>query len=171
MRRALDALYDGAGYLAALFMIGTLAMVLAGVAGRLLNFYLRGTDAFAGYSMAAAGFLALAHTLKRGEHIRVTLVLQHVPARLHRALEIWCYLVATLIAAALAWFSAHLVWQSWSFHDVSQGADATPLWFPQLAMAAGAIVLFIAFADDFVCLVAGRPNLPQAPDAEPAHVE
>jgi TRAP-type C4-dicarboxylate transport system permease small subunit len=171
MRRALDALYAGAGHLAALFMIGTLAMVLAGVTGRMFNFYLRGTDAFAGYCMAAAGFLALAHTLKRGEHIRVTLILQHVPETAHRALEIWCYFIATLIAASLAWFSVHLVWQSYTFHDISQGADATPLWIPQLTMAAGAVVMFIAFLDDFVCLVAGRPNVPQTPDAEPAHVE
>ena len=171
MRRALDALYQGAGYFAALFMIGTLAMVLAGVTGRIFNFYLRGTDAYAGYCMAAASFLALAHTLKRGEHIRVTLILQHVPKKAHYALEIWCYLVATLIAAAIAYFSCHLAWQSYSFHDVSQGADATPLWIPQLTMAAGSVVMFIAFLDDFVCLLSGRPNLPQAANAEPAHIE
>ena len=171
MRRALDALYQGAGYLAAAFMVGILAMVMAGVMGRLLNFYLRGTDAYAGYCMAAASFLALAHTLKRGEHIRVTLILQHVPEKAHRALEIWCYLMATLIALALAYFSAHLAWQSHTFNDISQGADATPLWLPQLSMAAGAIVLAIAFVDDFVCLLLGRPNLPQKNDAEVAHIE
>jgi hypothetical protein len=39
--------------------------------------------------MAAAAFLALAHTLKRGEHIRVTLILNHLPAQrtLARRLE------------------------------------------------------------------------------------
>ena len=75
MRRVLDALYDAAAYLAALFLIGTLVMVLLGVGGRLLDFQVRGTDAYAGYFMAGAGFLALAHTLVRGEHIRVSLVL------------------------------------------------------------------------------------------------
>lgn len=171
MRRALDALYAAAGYLAAIFMIGTLAMVLAGVGGRMFNFYLRGTDAYAGYCMAAVCFLALAHTLKRGEHIRVTLILKHVPEKAHRPLEIWCFLVATLIAAALAYFSVRLVWQSYTFHDISQGADATPLWIPQLTMAAGSIVMLVAFLDDFVCLVLGRPNAPHVADAEPAHIE
>ena len=61
-------------------MVGTLAMVLPGIAGRLLDFHVPGTDAYAGYCMAAAGFLALAHTLKRGEHIRVTLILEHLGA-------------------------------------------------------------------------------------------
>src|SRR5947207_2814958 len=88
-RRTLDSLYHAAGYLAALFLIGTLAMVLLGIAGRLLHFHVPGTDAYAGYCMAAAGFLALAHTLKRGEHIRVSLILEHAGVRLHRSLELW----------------------------------------------------------------------------------
>ena len=74
MRAALDRLFHAAGVLAALFMVGTLAMVIVGVAARLLGFNVPGTDSYAGYCMAAAGFLALAHTLKRGEHIRVTLM-------------------------------------------------------------------------------------------------
>ena len=61
MRRALDKLYDAAGYLAALFLVGTLVMVLMGIASRLLNFHVPGTDSYAGYCMAGCGFLALAH--------------------------------------------------------------------------------------------------------------
>ena len=61
---------------------GLLAMVLASVLGRLMGFNLRGSDAYAGYCMAAAAFLALAHTLKSGEHIRVNLFLQRFGPRL-----------------------------------------------------------------------------------------
>jgi len=71
MRAVLDRLYDAAAYVAASFLVGTLAMVLVGIVGRLVNWYVPGTDAYAGYCMAASGFLALAHTLKRREHIRV----------------------------------------------------------------------------------------------------
>ena len=71
LRRGLDALYDGAAWLAAFFMIGLLAMVLLSIAGRQFHFHLPGTDSYAGYMMAAAGFLALAHTFKRNEHVRV----------------------------------------------------------------------------------------------------
>ena len=46
-----------------------------------------GIDAYAGYMMAGAGFLALAHTLKRGEHIRVTLLLSALHGRGRRALR------------------------------------------------------------------------------------
>ena len=60
MRRVLDALYDGAAAMAALCMVGLLVMVLLSVLGRQLNFHVPGTDAYAGYMMASAGFLALA---------------------------------------------------------------------------------------------------------------
>ena len=150
MRAFLDRLYDGAGVLAALGMVGTLAMVLAGVAGRLLSFNIPGTDAYAGYCMAAAGFLALAHTFKRGEHIRVTLIIDHVRPQARRAMELWALGAATLLAGLLAFYSIRLSYQSWDFQDISTGNDATPLWIPQLAMALGTLVLCVAFVDEFV---------------------
>ena len=150
MRRPLDALYDAAGVLAALFLAGTLAMVLTGILGRLMSFHVPGTDSYAGYCMAASGFLALAHTLKRNEHIRVTLVLEHAGPRARRALELWALAAATLLAAAFAWYSARLTFQSWQFNDVSTGNDATPLWIPQLAMGLGTLVLLVALVDELV---------------------
>ena len=150
MRAFLDRLYNAAGYTAALFLVGTLAMVVTGIAGRLLDFHVPGTDAYAGYCMAAAGFLALAHTLKRGEHIRVTLLLEHVGAPARRALELWSLAVAVLLAALFAFYSIRLAYQSWEFQDVSTASDATPLWLPQLAMAFGTLILLVAFVDELV---------------------
>ncbi len=98
MRRALNHLYDGAAALGALCLVLLLVMVMLGIAGRALHFHLPGTDAYAGYLMAAAGFLALAHTLKRGEHIRVTLLLSHLQGRARRALELWSLAAATGLA-------------------------------------------------------------------------
>ena len=170
MRRALDALYNAAAHLAALFLIGTLVMVLLGVGGRLLDFQVRGTDAYAGYFMAGAGFLALAHTLVRGEHIRVSLVLEHAGATGRRLLERWSLAVATLLSIGFAWFSVRLAWQSYALHDISTGNDATPLWIPQLSMAIGNVILAVAFVDQLVAELRGRRAAPK-PDAEPAHIE
>jgi len=169
MRRALDTLYDAAGYLAALFLAGTLAMVLTGIAGRLLNFHVRGTDSYAGYCMAASGFLALAHTLKRGEHIRVSLVLEHLSAGRRRTLERVALAIATLLALLFAYYSVRLAFQSWQFNDVSTGNDATPLWIPQLAMAAGMSILAVALVDELVLELQGRRS--QAMPEEALHSE
>ena len=150
MRKALDALYDGAAALAALFMVGLLAMVLLSIVSRQLHFHVPGTDAYAGYLMAAAGFLALAHTLKRGEHIRVTLLVNALHGAPRRALELWALAAASGLALLGAWYSARLVWQSRQFNDISTANDATPLWIPQLAMAVGMAVLAVALIDALV---------------------
>ncbi|HUL95276.1 MAG TPA: TRAP transporter small permease [Usitatibacter sp.] len=170
MRKSLDLLYDAAGYLAAFFMVGILLMVLASVLGRLAGFNLRGSDAYAGYCMAASGFLAAAHTLKRGEHIRVSLLLERFGGRLRRPLDLWSHAAGTFFCAVLAWFSIRLAWQSHAFNDISQGNDATPLWIPQLSMALGAVVLLIAVADDFVRLLR-REQLAAAPVDEIKAIE
>ena len=156
MRRALDALYDGAAWLAALAMIGLLGMVLLTILSRQLHFHVPGTDAYAGYLMAAAGFLALAHTLKKGEHIRVTLLLGRLRGGARRAMELWALAAASALAGLFAWYSARLVWQSRLFNDISTGNDATPLWIPQLAMAAGTLVLFVALVDELVLAATNR---------------
>jgi TRAP-type C4-dicarboxylate transport system permease small subunit len=150
VRKLLDALYDGAAWLAALFMVGLLIMVLLSIVSRLLHFHVPGTDAYAGYLMAASGFLALAHTLKRGEHIRVTLLITALKGRARRALELWALLAACALSALAALYSCRLVWQSRAFNDISTGNDATPLWIPQLSMAVGSTILLIAFIDELV---------------------
>ncbi len=150
MRRFLDALYDGAAWLAALAMVGVLLMVLLSILGRQFHFHVPGTDAYAGYSMAAAGFLALAHTLKHNEHIRVTLLIGRMSGQARRGLELWSLGCAGVLAGLFAFYSVRLAWQSHLFNDISTANDATPLWIPQIGMAVGALILLIAFLDEFV---------------------
>jgi len=156
MRRFLDVIYDGAAALAALFMVLLLIMVLLSILGREMGFYVRGTDAYAGYFMAAAGFLALAHTLKRGDHIRVTLVINAVKGRFKKGLEIWALAAAVALSGLFAYYSVKLSVNSFQFNDISTGNDATPLWIPQIAMGVGAVVLLIAFIDELVLEILGK---------------
>ena len=172
MRSLLNRLFDASGYLAGLFMIGTLVTVLASILGRFIPaLELPGADAHAGYCMAAAAFLAMASTLRRGEHIRVTLIMNRLSPAAYRALDIFCHAVALAIACALAWSSISLVGQSYSFNDISTGLDATPLWIPQLGMAIGTAVFALAFAVDLVDLLTGRKVREEPKDGEPAHIE
>lgn len=171
MRKFLDWLYRSAGYVAGGAMVGLLIMVVANIVSRMVSLPVRGLDAYAGYLMAAAGFLALAHTQRRGEHIRVTLILQKLGSQGKRHLEIYCHVVAVLISGLLSWFSIRLVWQSYQFNDVSQSLDATPLWIPQLAMAFGAVILCIAFVDDFLAWARGNPRVLASDGGEILHLE
>ena len=162
MRRLLNALYDSSAALAALCMCGLLLMVLLSIVSRQLHFHVPGTDAYAGYLMAGAGFLALAHTLKRGEHIRVTLVLALFKGRARRGMEVFSLVLASLLAGLFAFYSGRLVWQSIAFHDISTGNDATPLWIPQLVMAAGTLIFAIAFLDELVLEMRGQRTPPES---------
>ncbi|MFN3629691.1 MAG: TRAP transporter small permease [Casimicrobiaceae bacterium] len=155
MRSALDRLYAASLWLGAFFLVLLLAMVLLGILGRELGFHVRGTDAYAGYFMAASGFLALPATLKRGEHIRVALVVDRLPAPWRRRAQLFALAVGALLALLFAWFSVRMAWQSWQFNDISTANDATPLWIPQIAMAVGAVVLLIAFIDEFLITLRG----------------
>src|SRR5881398_78133 len=165
MRRLLDFLYDAAAWLAALAMVATLAMVLLSIVSRQVGFHVPGTDAYAGYAMAAAGFLALAHTLKRNEHIRVTLVLGRLKGRARRGLEMWAHTAGVLLAALFAFYSVRLAWVSHAINDVSTSNDATPLWIPQLTMALGTVVLLIALVDEWVLEMRGQRNVVESTEA------
>jgi TRAP-type C4-dicarboxylate transport system permease small subunit len=106
--------------------------------------------------MAASGFLALAHTLKRGEHIRVTLLTSRLRGSALRRLELFALGLASLLSLLLAYYSVRLCWQSRLFNDISTSNDATPLWIPQLSMAVGAVILFIALVDEWVLEFRGQ---------------
>lgn len=170
MRRALDTLYDAAAWLAALAMVGLLGMVLLSIVTRQIEFYVSGTDAYAGYLMAAAGFLSLAHTLKKGEHIRVTVIVARLGPPWRHRVELWALGAGTALAALAAWFSVRLAWQSHRFNDISTANDATPLWIPQLSMAVGSLILVIALLDEWVLEWRGRRVVP-AEGAEAQHHE
>ena len=156
MRRALNLLYLTSAWAAAAAMVGVLVMVLLSVLGRLLHFHLPGTDAYAGYAMAGAGFLALAHTLKKGEHIRVTLIIGKLTGRAKKALEMWALSAASVLSGLFAFYAWRLVLQSREFNDISTASDATPLWIPQVFMAVGTTVLLVAFIDDWLLELRGQ---------------
>jgi len=130
--------------LACLSMVAAFACVSLSITSRLLRWDVPGLDAYAGYAIASALFLALPATLLRGEHIRVTLVIDRLSARWRGVLEWWCVLAALALSVYIAWYAVQLAWISYTTHDVSPAADATPLWMPQLSMVLGCLGLVVA---------------------------
>ena len=157
IRRALDAIYDGAGVMAALCLIAILCVIVLQMIARWTGTPFPGSSEYAGYLMAAASFLAFAYTLNRGAHIRVNLLLTVLGERRFWG-ELWSLVVATVASSYLAWYAVKTVYWSWTLHDISQGQDVTPLWIPQLPMAFGAILLAVCFADNLVTLIATRQD-------------
>lgn len=163
----LDALYTGGGVLAALFLIAILALIVIQMLARWTGQVFSGAPDYAGYCMASASFLAFAHALNRGAHIRVSILLNALNKGRYW-LELWCFTLGALAASYLAWYAVKATRWSFKFHDISQGQDATPLWIPQLGMCIGALLLAICFWDNLVRLIVLKKHAIRS-DAVAAH--
>lgn len=169
VRRALDLLYLGSGIAAGVFLVAVFAIMMVMSVGRQFAINIPAGDDFASWCMAAMAFLGLAHTFKRGEMIRVGLLLEQLRGRTKQIAEI----VALGIASAfILYFTRHalqMTYDSWRFNDVAQGVVALPLWIPQLGFAGGLVVLSIALIDEMVIVVSGhRPSYEKgSPDETP----
>ena len=170
MRRLLDLIYRASGAVAALFLVAICVVVLLQVGANLIDALIKlfggeplglvipSYAEFAGFFLAGSSFFALAYTLRSAGHIRVTLLLTHLPPRARRAAELWCLAAALFVSGYFAWYSFGLVGESLEFHDVSSGIVPVPLWLPQSVMALGLSVLTLAFADELWQLLRGRPT-------------
>lgn len=169
LRRALDGLYLGAGYLAAIFLLAIFAIMMLMSVGRQFALNIPAGDDFASWCMAAMAFLGLAHTFKRGEMIRVGMVLERLSARPKRIAEIVALAIATAFVLYYTRHAAQMTYDSWRFNDMAQGVVALPLWIPQLGFSGGLAILSIALIDEMVNVVRGRrPSYEKgAPDETP----
>ncbi|MBJ3762311.1 TRAP transporter small permease subunit [Maribius pontilimi] len=174
MRRFLDSLYSGAGWLAALSILSICAVVTAqvglNIASRLggpqANLTIPSYADFAGFALAAATFLAAASTLRHGVHIRVNLLVQRFPRAMMWVSEILVLVVGIGMVGIATYWTAMLVGESWHYGDQSTGIIAIPLWIPQVPMVAGLGLLLVALIDTLVeALRTRRPVLIDAGEA------
>ena len=167
MRRVLDRFYSANEGLAGAFIVLICLTVLIQVAFNIVDkltvtagfgavgLVIPSYAEFTGYFLAAATFFALAGTLKGGAHIRVNLFLQRAPTWLRAKLELWCCLLGIAMAGYFTYWTANLVYESWTFGDLSPGIVPVPIWIPQLSMALGLICLLISFVDSLIGLWSG----------------
>ncbi|MFA5488229.1 MAG: TRAP transporter small permease [Candidimonas sp.] len=159
MRRALDALYNAAGAVAGLGLIALLLAVVASILGRQFGaLNIIGIDAYAGYAMATCGFLGMAYTLREGGHIRVVMLLQALgTGQRRRWVELPALAISVVLVGLLCYYSIEQAWESYQYMDISINNDATPLWIPQIAMAVGNTIFFVATVDQCIqALLHGR---------------
>ncbi|MDC0142755.1 TRAP transporter small permease [Candidatus Pelagibacter sp.] len=140
----LRILYRLSGYLAAFFLILVAVFILTGIASRIFGFYIRGLAEYSGYCMAAASFFALAFTFVEGGHIRITLFLEKTSTVKKRILEIWCLVIASFFSGYLAFYFPKMLLISYKFQERSEGADEILIWIPQISVALGSLIFFIA---------------------------
>jgi TRAP-type C4-dicarboxylate transport system permease small subunit len=126
--RVLDRIYNAAAVIAAGFLVIILLLIVAGIAVRWASGFFPGSTTHAGYAMAATSFFALAYTLTRGGHIRVSLFLN-----LTNGTRFWLDAFAMLVAAITATYFARFAIKTTQFSKMlrenTQGQDLVPEWF------------------------------------------
>ncbi|EDP65129.1 DctQ (C4-dicarboxylate permease, small subunit) [alpha proteobacterium BAL199] len=151
----MDRLFTVCGALAAFFLAGICVLVLAQVVGRLMGIAVPSADEFAGYCLSASSFLALGYALRNNSHIRVTLILDRLPANRRRIVEAACVLGGLVLSLFITFYTGEMVYYSLAFGDLTQGLVPIPLWVPQSGMMIGVTVLTLAFLCDGIRVLRG----------------
>ncbi|SFI34415.1 TRAP-type C4-dicarboxylate transport system, small permease component [Bosea sp. OK403] len=168
IRRALDFLYLAAGYAAGAFLVAIFVLMMLLSIGREINLNVPSGDDFTSWSLVAMAFLGLAHTFKRGEMIRVGLLLERLQGRPKRIAELLSLTIAAAFIGYFTWQAGQLAYDSWRFFDMSTGVVSIPLWIPQLGLVAGLAILLIAILDEWLIVASGRrPTYEKEPAATP----
>ena len=166
LRRALDSLYQASGVAAAISLAGICVQMLAQAFAREAGYLLRGADDISAWLCAASAFLALGHTFRSGELIRVGLWVEVLGAAARRRAEVVALATAALCTGYMTWAVARFVFESWKFHEVAQGLIKIPIWIPQLSVVLGTLIFLIAVLDDLVTVVrGGKPAYQLAEEA------
>ncbi|QRG08691.1 TRAP transporter small permease [Xanthobacter dioxanivorans] len=156
-------------------LLGTVAMAAAAVilaiaTGHiLLEIFLRNVfatstyavDEVVGYGVGSMTVLAMAGTLRRGEMIRVQLVLARLSPSARRVAEIMCALVTLLPVFLLTRTFVLSTMRSFREHTVSTGLLEVPLWIPEAIFAFGLGLLALQLAA-YALRLAVDPDAPIA---------
>ena len=169
MRRFLDRLYAASGILAALCLAGIFVVMMAASLSRVINLPIQGADDVTAWLCAACAFLAVGHTFRHGELVRVGLWLDHLKGRWRWYAELFALAFTAVFSAYMLWSVARFVYESWKFHEVAQGIIRIPIWIPQLTLVAGVLIFLVAVLDELVVVLQKKtPAYQAAEDARRA---
>ena len=164
MTSVLDLLHRGCRNLSALLIAGIAGIILGQVIGRFFGLYIPAADEISALMMSVSVFLGLSNALRDRLHIRVTLLLHHLPAGMRTPMEIWCHVAGSALIGFGAWHAVAMAWTSWELEAISYSQVPLPLWIPHAAMAVGLVLLFVAFLQETIRVIANR-HRPWADDA------
>ena len=153
MRRFLDRLYYASGALAAVCLAAICVLMLAQALGREAGILIRGADDVTAWLCAASAFLAVGHTFRHGELVRVGLWLDMMGPRARWYAELFALGITTLFGLYMLWAVTRFVYESFALSEVAQGLIQIPIWIPQLSFVAGVLIFLIAVLDELVAVL------------------
>jgi TRAP-type mannitol/chloroaromatic compound transport system permease small subunit len=158
----LDRVFLWAGYLAGALFFGLAFFVTYDVLARKWGSLVglpttRVTDEISGYILVLAATWGLAYTLRMDAHVRIDVLLPHMPPWLRALADRLAWLVMAGFAALVAWRIWILVEDSWETGIRSSTYLLMPLWVPQIILGVGFSLLAVAA---IVSVIAGPSDAP-----------
>ncbi len=144
------------GALVIVYILGLTAIAV--ICRYVLQSPIRGIDEQIGFLVVAIVMAGAADALRRNDHISVDLITNKVPVSLQRVLAAFGYAAVALFSLVLLVTAWRTVSFSYSFQAYSPGDLQIPMWLPQSAMLAGALLLLLVSVAKFAAAVAGRPQ-------------
>jgi TRAP-type mannitol/chloroaromatic compound transport system permease small subunit len=153
--RFMDRIYVGTGYLCGtLLLLLGLFITYQVIARKLGLVNAQGTDQMSGYVLVMAATWAFSYALRTGSHVRIDVLLPHMPPWL-RALADWAAL------GSIAFFASIIAWKTWLMVLASYDIGAfsityprTPLWIPQSVLGIGFSLLGLTAIQMMISMVA-----------------
>jgi len=95
------------------------------------------TEEFSIFLMVVLTFFGTSAAFVRNSHIRMSFVVERLPRRFARKIEIVVLALAALMFAVLVWYGALLFWDDWQFDTTTPGIGIAQwlytLWLPLLS--------------------------------------
>ena len=127
-----------------MFILGIMLFLgTADVLGRyLLNLPVQGTYEIFGVFLPCIVLLGLAYAQAEQAHVKITMVLERLPAPLQRVFNILTTLIYMVMTVLIGWYGFDL---SMRFLNSGKLIDTifVPKWIPQLVVPLGALALFL----------------------------
>lgn len=151
----------------ALHVLDRVAVVMAYIAGLVLllaSFYItvdvigrrffhmssKVTDEFGGYALLVGGMWALAFALTTGAHVRIDVLMPHLPTWAQSVLNYAALASMTVFATIIAFYSWRLAFESFTMDARAMSFLRTPLVVPQGVLSLGFTLLAVHGAVIFV---------------------
>jgi len=88
-------------------------------------------------------FFAVSYTQARNGHVGMTLLVDNLPARWHRTLDVVTLTLSMMICAVLAWFGTKYSFQLYQYDDVTMTPPYWHTWPSAAAIALGYFMLAV----------------------------
>jgi TRAP-type C4-dicarboxylate transport system permease small subunit len=150
VRKLLDHVYAASLFVAALFLVAIFALMIGEAVMRKMGSYITGASELVGWCCAAAGFLALPATFKRGDMVRVGLLVDVMPPRWRKPVLLACLLLGLVFTAYMLKAIAAYMWGSFVVDELTQGMIEIQVWIPMISFLVGVALMLVAILDEWV---------------------